>query len=188
MSLLKESNTMFKSFIGWSVLAALTAALVVTPAATANAQNRNTNRLVVPITGTVTNAAGAVSNLAGNLAISRFDIQNGALVAIGQLTTTVTNAAGQASTIVTQVTLPVTSATTGASCDILNLVLGPLHLDLLGLVIDLNQVVLNITGQTGAGNLLGNLLCSITGLLDAGALGQQLTNLLNQLIGVLGAL
>jgi hypothetical protein len=36
------------------------------------------------------------------------------------------------------------------SCDILNLVLGPLHLDLLGLVIDLNQVVLNITGTTGS--------------------------------------
>ena len=34
-----------------------------------------------------------------------------------------------------------------ATCDVLNLVLGPLHLDLLGLVVDLNQVVLNITGQ-----------------------------------------
>jgi hypothetical protein len=43
-----------------------------------------------------------------------------------------------------------------ASCDILNLDLGPLHLDLLGLVVDLNEVVLTITGATGAGNLLGN--------------------------------
>jgi hypothetical protein len=32
-----------------------------------------------------------------------------------------------------------------ATCPILNLVLRPLHLDLLGLVVDLNQVVLNIT-------------------------------------------
>jgi hypothetical protein len=54
-----------------------------------------------------------------------------------------------------------------AACDILNLVLGPLHLDLLGLVIDLNQVVLDITGETGAGNLLGNLLCGLFGILDA---------------------
>ncbi len=74
------------------------------------------------------------------------------------------------------------------SCDILSLVLGPLHLDLLGLVVDLNQVVLDITAQSGAGNLLGNLLCAITGLLDAGSLGAQLVGLLNQLIGVLGAL
>ena len=34
------------------------------------------------------------------------------------------------------------------SCAILSLVLGPLHLDVLGLVIDLNRVVLNIVGQT----------------------------------------
>ena len=77
-----------------------------------------------------------------------------------------------------------------ASCDILNLVLGPLHLDLLGLVVDLNQVVLNITGQTGAGNLLGNLLCGITGILDSPSptLSQliQLAGLLNQLLGILG--
>ena len=53
---------------------------------------------------------------------------------------------------------------------------------------DLNQVVLNITGTTGAGDLLGNLLCAITGLLDAGSLGQQVVNLLNQLVGVLAGL
>jgi hypothetical protein len=189
---------MFKSVIGWSVLVALTTALVVTPAATASAQgNKNTNRLVVPITGT----AAGVGAVAGNLAISRFEIQDGRLMAVGALTATVTDATGNViRTIVTQVAMPVNNAGGGAahaaaigaaaagSCDILNLVLGPLHLDLLGLVVDLNQVVLNITGQTGAGDLLGNLLCAITGLLDAGSLGQQLVNLLNQLIGVLGAL
>ena len=184
---------MSKSFIGWSVVAALTAALVTAPAAAANAQNRNTNRLIVPVTGT----AAGVGNVAGNLAISRFDVQNGTLVAIGQLTATVSNTAGQVvNTIVTQVAVPVANAAgpgiaqaqAAAACDILHLVLGPLHLDVLGLVIDLNQVVLDITAQPGAGNLLGNLLCSITGLLDAGSLGQQLVNLLNQLIGVLGAL
>ena len=39
------------------------------------------------------------------------------------------------------------------ACDVANLVLGPLHLNLLGLVVDLNQVVLNITGATGAGRI-----------------------------------
>jgi hypothetical protein len=84
---------------------------------------------------------------------------------------------------------PVNMMQVQASCDILNLVLGPLHLDLLGLVVDLNQVVLNITGQTGAGNLLGNLLCAITGILDGPAtVGQlaALVELLNQLLGILG--
>jgi len=72
--------------------------------------------------------------------------------------------------------------TPGPSCDILNLVLGPLHLDLLGLVIDLNQVILNITGATGAGNLLGNLLCGLFGVLGGLAgLAQFLTTLQNLL-------
>jgi hypothetical protein len=184
---------MSKSFIGWSVVAALTAVLATAPAATANAQqgNKNANRLVVPIAG----VAQGVGTVAGSIAISRFEIQNGSLVAVGALTATVTDTTGNViRTLVTQVAMPVTNAGGAAqaaaigSCDILNLVLGPLHLDLLGLVVDLNQVVLNITGQTGAGDLLGNLLCSITGLLDAGSLGTQLVGLLNQLIGVLGAL
>jgi len=189
---------MSKGFIGWSVMVALTAALVLSPAATASAQNKNTNRLVVPVTG----VAAGVGNVAGDFAISRFALQNNQLVAIGALTATVTDATGQVlRTFTTQVAMPVSKGTAAAvasagaisaaaigSCDILNLVLGPLHLDLLGLVIDLNQVVLDITGTTGAGDLLGNLLCSITGLLDAGSIGNQLVNLLNQLIGVLGAL
>jgi hypothetical protein len=201
----EEIGKMLKRVTGWSALVALTAALVTMPAATANAQgNQNRNRMVVPVSGAARavgtdQIAGAV---AGNYAISRFEVKDGQLFAVGTVTGTVTDPAGSVvRTFVQQVTVPVMNAGGAAltaaaapaaaaigSCDILNLVLGPLHLDLLGLVIDLNQVVLNITGTTGAGDLLGNLLCSITGLLDAGSLGQQLVNLLNQLIGVLGTL
>ena len=78
-----------------------------------------------------------------------------------------------------------------ASCGILLLDLGPLHLDLLGLVVDLNEVILNITGQTGAGNLLGNLLCALTGLLDIpGAIAGiiSLIDSINNLLSTLGGL
>ena len=85
-----------------------------------------------------------------------------------------------------------TAATERATCDILNLVLGPLDLDLLGLKVHLDRVVLNIVAESGAGNLLGNLLCSVTGLLDGGPLGGllggvlgQLSDLLNQILGLL---
>ena len=71
------------------------------------------------------------------------------------------------------------------SCDVLNLVLGPLHLDLLGLVVDLNQVVLDVVAQTGAGNLLGNLLCAVVSLLDGIAIGPLLTQLLERLNDIL---
>jgi len=75
-----------------------------------------------------------------------------------------------------------------ATCDILGLVLGPLHLDLLGLVIDLNRVVLNITGETGAGNLLGNLLCGLTGILDGTSILTQLQGILQGLLDAINGL
>ncbi len=60
-------------------------------------------------------------------------------------------------------------AAPAASCSILNLTIGRIHLNLLGLVIDVpNPIVLNITGLTGAGELLGNLLCALAGLLNPG--------------------
>ena len=80
------------------------------------------------------------------------------------------------------------AAALAPACDILNLVLGPLDLDLLGLQVHLDRIVLNIVAQSGAGNLLGNLLCAVAGLLDGGLNGLlgRLTNLLNQILGRLG--
>ena len=168
------------------VVTALIGSLIAIAPSLAHAQggnNPNTNRLDVPVTGVVQN----VGTLEGTFKITRFAIQDGLLVAVGSLTATVTDAAGNVvRTFVVRLVMPVTSAT--GTCDILTLVLGPLHLDILGLTIDLNQVVLEIAATAGPGNLLGNLLCAIAGLLDSGALGQQLVNLLNQLLGVLAAL
>jgi hypothetical protein len=75
-----------------------------------------------------------------------------------------------------------------ATCPILHLVLGPLDLDLLGLQVHLDRVVLNIDAQSGPGNLLGNLLCAVAGLLDGGLQGLlgRLVALLNQILGQLG--
>ena len=174
---------MFQRLSRLAVLASLTGVLLAVPAADTFAQNPNRNRLDIPISGVVQN----VGTMTGTFAVSRFAIVDGALVAVGQLTGTVTNTSGVVvRQIVSSVSWPVASAV--GTCDILTLVLGPLHLDLLGLTIDLNQVVLEIAAVAGAGNLLGNLLCAIAGLLDAGALGTTLVNLLNQLIGVLAGL
>ena len=70
----------------------------------------------------------------------------------------------------------------GPTCAILSLVLGPLHLDVLGLVVDLNRVILNITGETGAGKLLGNLLCGLVGILDGGVVLARFLSVLNDLL------
>lgn len=93
------------------------------------------------------------------------------------------------------------SSTTGrklsaaGGCDILNLMVGPLNLNVLGLEVNLDNLNLDVTGQTGQGQLLGNLLCQIAGLLDGGVTGLldtllgTVTNLLGNLLGsVLGSL
>lgn len=72
-----------------------------------------------------------------------------------------------------------------AVCPILHLELGPLDLNLLGLRVQLNQVVLDVDAIPGPGNLLGNLLCAIAGLLDGVDLGGVLGNLLQSLIDAL---
>jgi hypothetical protein len=82
-----------------------------------------------------------------------------------------------------QITLPVIDAT--GSCEILDLTLGPLDLDLLGLVVHLDTVHLNITAESGPGNLLGNLLCAVAGLLDTNTSTNLLVTLLNRLLGLL---
>lgn len=79
-----------------------------------------------------------------------------------------------------------------AACPILHLDLGPLNLDLLGLQVHLNQVMLDVTAVPGPGNLLGNLLCAVAGLLDgvdlAGVLGRLLQGLIDALIRLLEGL
>jgi hypothetical protein len=72
------------------------------------------------------------------------------------------------------------STAQATSCSILNLDIGRIHLDLLGLVVDLSPIHLDVTAVPGAGNLLGNLLCAVAGLLDPNTF---LADFHNQLLG-----
>ena len=85
-----------------------------------------------------------------------------------------------------QITLPVLLPPTAASCEIIDLVLGPLDLNLLGLEVHLDTVHLNITAVPGPGNLLGNLLCAIAGLLDGPSPLSGIAALLNRVLAILG--
>jgi hypothetical protein len=77
------------------------------------------------------------------------------------------------------------------TCPILNLVLGPLNLDLLGLTVFLDTVTLVIGAEPGGG-LLGDLLCAVANLLNplGGILGSllEIADLLNQIIDIIGTL
>ncbi len=162
-----------------AILLALFASMAFAPAAPVKASH---GALTVPVTGTIPGTGGTFT---GTFEITHFVNQSGGLFAVGNLSGTLTDALGNTIGTVTDVLvrLPVTSIS--GTCEILHLELGPLDLDLLGLQVHLDKVVLDITAQSGQGNLLGNLLCAIASLLDHNVLGTGLTRLLNQLLGAL---
>jgi hypothetical protein len=169
-------------------LAAIAAAVAVM-AASATAAPPSRGAITAPVS---TTQAGNV--VQGAINLSSFAVNSaGQLVANGTFTGTLTDVNG----IVHQVTdavsnVVVTNQATAGGCQILDLVLGPLDLNLLGLVVHLDTVHLNITAQPGPGNLLGNLLCSVAHLLDnssgGGGLNTAIQNLINLLNGLLGGL
>ena len=156
-------------------------------------------------TGTISapiNFTSAAGKFAGTFIPTRFvTTAAGKVLARGIVTGTVTKAGQPAAGVSRAVTVPVQNVrgtkttSVGAtptavpvvSCRVLHLELGPLDLDLLGLVVHLDKVVLDITAVP-AGGLLGQLLCSVANLLNGGLLGQlcQLSTLLNQILGQLG--
>jgi hypothetical protein len=166
----------------FGALAAVVAVLSFTATTAAAAPTAPTFN--VPISSTQSGGA-----LSGVFTLTGFALNEaGQLVANGTFTGTLTNAAGDVTNLVnTAVSSLVTAPGSTTSCQVLDLTLGPLHLDLLGLVVDLNQVHLTITAQPGPGNLLGNLLCAVTHLLDnPSATTSGLQNLLTVVNGILG--
>lgn len=176
------------------VLAAVFAALLVVPVA-ASAQTPTsgvptTTLTRVPVTGTAHNG----KKFTGNFNISQFVTRAGKTYAVGTLTGRIGNRHVKKSgvAIPAKVASPTGMAGSAATCPILHLDLGPLNLNLLGLTVHLNQVVLDINAVSGPGNLLGNLLCSVANLLNTPALPTQqatgLLNILQQLLNVPGLL
>lgn len=164
-----------------------------------NAEKRAALLTNVPVTGTLADGG----TFSGTLTATKISVDEVTrqLTMTGVVNGTAMKVGGEVVDVVDQTfTVPVSINRPGAgtlglvqpaaqaSCGILNLVLGPLHLDLLGLVVDLNQVVLNVLAMTGAGNLLGNLLCALTGLLDIPGAIAAITHILDIVNGILGGL
>lgn len=153
----------------------------------------------VPVTG----ALEGGGTFTGTFTATKITMDNATrqLTMAGVLNGTATRATGEIIAVVNQVfSAPMTIGRPGmtsssliqpaaqASCGILDLVLGPLHLDLLGLVVDLNQVILDVTAVTGAGNLLGNLLCALLGILDIPGAIAAITHILDSVNAILSGL
>jgi hypothetical protein len=135
----------------------------------------------------------------GRLDINRFFVNDaGQLRGAGDLSGKVRNSAGEVTEEFAneRVRFPV-GVSTGVGplqpdCPILHLEIGPIDLDLLGLVIHVDEIVIDITAEPGPGNLLGNLLCAIAHLLDGDPTGTvndilaQILNAIRQLLRIFG--
>jgi hypothetical protein len=147
------------------------------------------------LTSTVRGTFGRQGTVRGTFEPRRFVVKKGDTYAVGVLHATMRRANGDVVGRPSKtVSIPVKNAFTGAgktsaarNCQVLDLVLGPLDLNLLGLKVHLNRIVLHIVATSGAGALLGNLICAIAGLLDGTSLLDRLrlANVLNRILGVL---
>ena len=173
-----------------AAIAAL-AAMLIGGAGPAAAQTNGT-----PLTKTVklTGKAAGGKKFTGTYTIKRFTRSGGKLYAVG----TVKGRLKGRSVTRKNVRMPAAiqnEQTAGASqapiptpgaCPVLNLVLGPIDLNLLGLRVATNRIKLLIEAIPGAGNLLGNLVCAVAHLLDprAAAPPSQVTQVLNALLAL----
>jgi len=160
------------------------AASAAVPSAGISGTVSGTCQILDATTGTLVNGT-----FSGLFSVTGFRSQGSTLLATGTLsgTCTAVNSLGQTltQTITQTVTAAVSTSSSSGSCSILHLSVGPIHLNLLGLTVDTNTIVLDITAQSGPGNLLGNLLCAVVNALNSGATASQLANLLNQILAIL---
>jgi hypothetical protein len=143
----------------------------------------------VPVSGSDENGR----SFEGTFTLTQFVARGQELLAEGTLAGEFTNPGGHTKDVSRTVYLPVTAVTdeasagavrAQASCEVLFLQIGPIELRLLGLHLNIDTITIDLTAVPTEG-LLGQLLCSLAGGLPLSQL-QQLANLLNQILALLG--
>ena len=149
-------------FVG--MLALLAATIALPGGATA----QTTGKVAVPVSGTTSNG-GAFKGKVVIPKITYRETTDSFRIA-GTLVGKVTNPNGTQKAVnedfATKLTLSQGGDSKQRRCEILDLDIGAIHLDLLGLVVNIAPIHINVTAVSGAGNLLGNLLCAVAVLLD----------------------
>jgi len=173
--------------MSFAVAAAVMAALLVAPAS--QAQTTPTKQLTQKVA--LSGATKSGKKFKGSYTIDRFArSKSGQLVAVGTVRGRLGGRSVRKSNVKVpaRLTKPATSAQippTPNACQILNLVLQPIDLNLLGLRVRTSRIQVLIEGVRGPGNLLGNLLCGITGILDPStASTRQLSAALNAILAL----
>jgi hypothetical protein len=179
-----QTRMLNRSIAAGLVAAAL--AIGTVGALPAAASGNNGSGFQVPITGTTSNGG----TFEGTATISGFAVDGQNVVALGTISGVVNGAQSFVSTFSTSMAMPNTTATATpqvaqatTACQPLNLMVGPLNLNIIGVAVSIpHPIVLNITGMPGSNNLVGNLVCSVVNLLNSGGAAQQAADQLNQIV------
>ncbi|MEA2312347.1 MAG: hypothetical protein QOE28_2315 [Solirubrobacteraceae bacterium] len=169
-----------------AVAAVSVCALALIGTSTASAASPAAFTQKVAVTGT-----NKGKDFKGTYAIKRFVASGGKTYAVGTLSGTLKNRHVSRSNVRIPATLSKPAQTsqlpnpTPGACQVLDLVLNPIDLNLLGLHVATSRIEVLVEAIPGAGNLLGNLLCGITGILDPqSASANQLAAVLNSLLAL----
>jgi hypothetical protein len=155
----------------------LLALLVATIALPGGAGAQTTSRVVVPVRGELEDGSSFRGRMINPDVIYRESTDS--LRISGILAGTVTQADGTTERVRQQFNTGIRVHQDPDNCNILFLRIGRIHLDLLGLVVVIEPIEIDVTAVPGPGNLLGNLLCAVAGLLDPnGPLADFLDDLL----------
>jgi hypothetical protein len=188
---------------GLATLALGAVAVPVASASNGTSVPPKTNSLPALKTIPVHGAAKNGKQFSGTYAIQRYVARGGKAYAVGTLKGKLKGRHVTRYNVMMPATLAAPAAgtakarTSQAACTVLNLQLGPIDLNLLGLRVQLFggtnpatplPVSLLITGVPGNGNLVGNLLCNITGALNQPGILSQLNSNLSQLTATLTSL
>jgi hypothetical protein len=166
----------------------ITAAGFLSSGSLSNVQAQTPTNTFTDIPVTLTDEAGNVIH--GTLDITRFHKQGQEIVAQGRLTAMGHTRMIKAPVTITQLppAAPGLESPDGSkqevACTILDLHIGAIDLNLLGLRVQLAPVDLLISAEP-AGGLLGQLLCAIANLLNIGNI-LGVVDILNQILALLG--
>lgn len=180
------SPSMRKTAMMLAAIFGLASLLMVT--GVAGAKTTAGSGVAVPVSGTLSDGGSFTGKILNPVVTAD---KSGNTFLSGTLKGTATTASGATSQVSQAFKTSLTPSTGqnaaaaggGKSCSILTLDVGAINLNLLGLVVNLAPIHLDVSAVPGAGNLLGNLLCAVTNLLNnTGSPTSAITNLLNQLL------
>jgi hypothetical protein len=170
------------------------------PGVAGAAPTKRTGLLAKRVDGTWASATNATGKLTANVLITEFTVDrqtrtlkvHGLISKVGGNAPNFTDSPFVATGVLREQGAVAGRAAALVECSILELDIGAIHLDLLGLVIDLAPIHLDIVADP-SGGLLGQLLCAIANLLSGtGPLGglqtllQQINQLLSSILAIIG--